>query len=106
MHPRAPTAVGDALRPPLAAICLQAREITDASIAAIKSGRYDYLRVNYANPDMVGHTGDLEATKTAVAECDACLGQLLKAVDEVSLPRECAPSAIPRESKRVPSRED
>lgn len=63
---------------------MKAREITDASIAAIKSGRYDYLRVNYANPDMVGHTGDLEATKVAVEECDTCLGELLQAVNEVN----------------------
>ena len=62
---------------------MKAREITDASIAALKSGRFDVLRVNYANPDMVGHTGDLAATVTACEHCDACLGELLNAVNEV-----------------------
>jgi bisphosphoglycerate-independent phosphoglycerate mutase (AlkP superfamily) len=41
---------------------MKAREITDAGIEALKSGKFDMVRVNYANPDMVGHTGDLAAT--------------------------------------------
>jgi 2,3-bisphosphoglycerate-independent phosphoglycerate mutase len=41
---------------------MKAREITDAAKEAIKSGKYDMIRVNFANPDMVGHTGDLKAT--------------------------------------------
>eukprot|EP00308_Calcidiscus_leptoporus_P000574 CAMPEP_0119373428 /NCGR_PEP_ID=MMETSP1334-20130426/25641_1 /TAXON_ID=127549 /ORGANISM="Calcidiscus leptoporus, Strain RCC1130" /LENGTH=552 /DNA_ID=CAMNT_0007391213 /DNA_START=56 /DNA_END=1714 /DNA_ORIENTATION=- len=60
---------------------MKAREITDASIAALKSGRYDLLRVNYANPDMVGHTGDLAASITACEVSDSCLKRLLDAVD-------------------------
>lgn len=36
---------------------MKAREITDAAIEALKSGKYKMVRVNYANPDMVGHTG-------------------------------------------------
>lgn len=41
---------------------MKAREITDAGKAALTSGKYDMVRINYANPDMVGHTGDLQAT--------------------------------------------
>lgn len=41
------------------------------------------MRINYANPDMVGHTGDLEATKRSVTTCDTCLGQLLEVADSV-----------------------
>ena len=37
---------------------MKAREITAAGKEALKSGKYDVVRVNYANPDMVGHTGD------------------------------------------------
>ena len=44
---------------------MKAREITDAGKAALASGKYDMVRVNYANPDMVGHTGDLQATMQA-----------------------------------------
>ena len=61
----------------------QATEITDAGIAALKSKRFDVCRINYANPDMVGHTGDLQATIAAVEHCDAELGRLLAAVEEL-----------------------
>ena len=44
---------------------MKAREITDTGKAALASGKYDMVRVNYANPDMVGHTGDLKATMQA-----------------------------------------
>jgi 2,3-bisphosphoglycerate-independent phosphoglycerate mutase len=42
------------------------------------------VRINYANPDMVGHTGDLEATIRACATCDKCLKDLLEVVDELN----------------------
>lgn len=61
---------------------MKAAEITEAGIAALKSGKYRMVRINYANPDMVGHTGDLEAAKEACAFTDACLGRLLAACDE------------------------
>ncbi|KAL3893696.1 MAG: hypothetical protein SGPRY_014055, partial [Prymnesium sp.] len=60
-----------------------ATEITDAGIEALKSKRFDVCRINYANPDMVGHTGDLQATITAVEHCDKELGRLLAAVEEL-----------------------
>jgi 2,3-bisphosphoglycerate-independent phosphoglycerate mutase len=63
---------------------MKAAEITEAGIAALKSGKYRMVRINYANPDMVGHTGDLEAAKEACAFTDECLGKLLQACDEVN----------------------
>jgi len=62
---------------------MKAAEITEAGIAALRSGKYKMVRINYANPDMVGHTGDLKAAKEACAFTDACLGRLLAACDEV-----------------------
>ena len=62
---------------------MKAREITAAGKEAMISGKYDVVRVNYANPDMVGHTGDLAATIAACEECDACLKELLDLVDEL-----------------------
>eukprot|EP01065_Artemidia_motanka_P043363 TRINITY_DN5_c0_g2_i1.p1 TRINITY_DN5_c0_g2~~TRINITY_DN5_c0_g2_i1.p1 ORF type:complete len:600 (+),score=233.39 TRINITY_DN5_c0_g2_i1:62-1801(+) len=60
---------------------MKAREVTDVAKAAIRSGRFDMIRVNYANPDMVGHTGNLAATVRAVEFCDECLGELLAATE-------------------------
>lgn len=62
---------------------MKAREITAAGKEALLSGKYDVVRVNYANPDMVGHTGDLKATIAACEECDACVKELLDVVDEL-----------------------
>ena len=42
------------------------------------------VRINYANPDMVGHTGDLEASKRACATVDKCVADLLAVLDEVN----------------------
>ncbi|MBU4263525.1 MAG: 2,3-bisphosphoglycerate-independent phosphoglycerate mutase [Proteobacteria bacterium] len=59
---------------------MKAAEITDQVIEAIHSGRYKFIRLNYANGDMVGHTGITSAIRIAVATVDMCLGRLLKAV--------------------------
>jgi 2,3-bisphosphoglycerate-independent phosphoglycerate mutase len=59
---------------------MKAAEVTDALIAEMRSGRHRFARVNYANGDMVGHTGDREATCIAVSAVDLCLGRLLRAV--------------------------
>ena len=58
---------------------MAAGEVTDALVGAIRDG-YDLIVVNYANPDMVGHTGDLEAAKRACAAVDAGLGRALEAL--------------------------
>lgn len=62
---------------------MSAAEVTDKLVAAIESRQYDFVLVNYANTDMVGHTGILEAAKTAVEAVDECLGRLEAAVKKV-----------------------
>ena len=59
---------------------MAAAEVTDQLVAAIESDRFDLVVVNYANPDMVGHTGDLAAAVKAVEAVDASLGRLEQAV--------------------------
>src|SRR5690554_5061307 len=62
---------------------MSAPEVTDKLVEAIKSRKYDLLVVNYANGDMVGHTGSFEAAKKA-AEClDGCLKRVAEALEEV-----------------------
>ena len=56
--------------------------MTDEDVAAIGSGKYRFLRVNYANGDMVGHTGHYEATITAVQAVDLGLARVLGATQE------------------------
>jgi 2,3-bisphosphoglycerate-independent phosphoglycerate mutase len=60
---------------------MSAPEVTDKLVAAIEAGTYDFIFVNYANPDMVGHTGVLDAAIKAVETVDACLGRLEAAVN-------------------------
>ena len=62
---------------------MKAGEVTDALIAEMRSGRHRFLRVNYANGDMVGHTGDLEAACIAVSAVDLSLGRLLRTVAQL-----------------------
>ena len=59
---------------------MSATEITDKLDAAVAAGTYDFILVNYANGDMVGHTGILDAAIHAVETIDACLGRLSEAV--------------------------
>ncbi|SEW45964.1 phosphoglycerate mutase [Cognatiyoonia koreensis] len=61
---------------------MSAAEVTEAFVKAIKDG-YDLIVTNYANPDMVGHTGDLEAAKKACEAVDHGLGEVLAALDSV-----------------------
>ena len=60
---------------------MSAPEVTDRLVEAIGSGRFDLIVVNYANPDMVGHTGDLTAAIAAVEVIDGCLGRLSTALE-------------------------
>lgn len=62
---------------------MKSAEITDNLINALKSGEYQFLRANFPNGDMVGHTGDFTATKIAVESVDLCIQRILKAVDSV-----------------------
>jgi len=59
---------------------MSAAEVTDKVTAAIDSGAYDLVVINYANPDMVGHTGMLDAAVKAVKAVDTSLGRLEEAV--------------------------
>lgn len=59
---------------------MSAPEVTEALVEAIQSNAFDLMVVNYANPDMVGHTGDMKAAIQAVECVDTCLGQLAAAL--------------------------
>lgn len=59
---------------------MKAAEITDRVITEIETGVYDLVRLNFANGDMVGHTGNYQAARIAVEAVDLCLGRLLTAV--------------------------
>jgi len=62
---------------------MSAFEVTNASINQIESGRYDVIILNYANPDMVGHTGILKVAIKAVEVVDTCLGRVLNELGKV-----------------------
>ncbi|MFV8818772.1 2,3-bisphosphoglycerate-independent phosphoglycerate mutase [Haliea sp. E17] len=62
---------------------MSAPEVTDKLVAAIRSGKYDFIVCNYANGDMVGHTGVYSAAVKAVEALDACLGRVEAALLEV-----------------------
>ncbi len=66
------------LQPEMSAI-----ELTDQLVEKITEKTYDMIIINYANPDMVGHTGDIPATIKAVETVDACVGRLAKAINNV-----------------------
>lgn len=51
---------------------MRAPEITENLLEVLDSKKYDFVLVNYSNPDMIGHTGDFEASKEAVSYCDEC----------------------------------
>ena len=60
---------------------MKATEVTDLVIAALQSGKYGFIRCNFPNGDMVGHTGNCLATEIAVETVDLCLARIKKAVD-------------------------
>jgi 2,3-bisphosphoglycerate-independent phosphoglycerate mutase len=62
---------------------MKAREITDATIELLRSGRYRFGRINFPNGDMVGHTGVLDATTEAMEAVDECMARLLTVIDEL-----------------------
>jgi 2,3-bisphosphoglycerate-independent phosphoglycerate mutase len=62
---------------------MAAEALTDSCIAAIEKGVYSLVVINYANPDMVGHTGVMEAATEAIETVDHCIGRLLDAVGRV-----------------------
>ncbi|MBD6617270.1 2,3-bisphosphoglycerate-independent phosphoglycerate mutase [Komarekiella sp. 'clone 1'] len=62
---------------------MSAQAVTDVAIAAIQKGIYSLVVINYANPDMVGHTGQIEATIMAIETVDRCLGRLVESIVKV-----------------------
>jgi 2,3-bisphosphoglycerate-independent phosphoglycerate mutase len=60
---------------------MSAPELTDKVVAAIDSGKYDLIVLNYANTDMVGHTGSLPAAIKAVETVDTALGRIAEAIE-------------------------
>lgn len=60
---------------------MSARELTDRLIEALDSGQHDFIICNYANPDMVGHTGVLDAAIKACEMVDSCVGRVMEAID-------------------------
>ena len=63
---------------------MSAFEVTDNLVDAIRSRRFDAIICNYANGDMVGHTGDFAAAVKAVETLDSCLARIVSAINEVS----------------------
>jgi 2,3-bisphosphoglycerate-independent phosphoglycerate mutase len=61
---------------------MKCAEITDAVLEAIPSGKYDFIRLNFPNGDMVGHTGVYQAVVCSMEAMDLQLGRLAKAIDE------------------------
>jgi 2,3-bisphosphoglycerate-independent phosphoglycerate mutase len=59
---------------------MSAPELTAKAVAAIGSGKYDLIVLNFANPDMVGHTGSLPAAIKAVETVDTALGKIADAI--------------------------
>lgn len=62
---------------------MKAAEITDRMIEELRTGKYRFARVNFANGDMVGHTGNFQAARIAVETVDLCLKRLLSVIDEL-----------------------
>ncbi|MBQ5661748.1 MAG: 2,3-bisphosphoglycerate-independent phosphoglycerate mutase [Clostridia bacterium] len=62
---------------------MKCAEITDQLIECLKSGKYQYLRVNFPNGDMVGHTGSLAATRCSMEALDLQLGRILPVLDSL-----------------------
>lgn len=70
--------------PPVAtydrAPAMSAREVTEQAIAAVMKKEHSLIVINYANPDMVGHTGNYEAALEAIETVDRCIGELISAI--------------------------
>src|SRR5688500_2835473 len=68
--------------------------VTDALVEAIESGAYDFIVANYANPDMVGHTGVWNATIESLAVVDASLARVVEAIERLEAADPGGPGAI------------
>jgi 2,3-bisphosphoglycerate-independent phosphoglycerate mutase len=73
---------------------MAAEGVTDALVEALGSGDYDFIVANYANPDMVGHTGVWSATIEALGVIDTCLARVVDAVERVEMADPDGPGVI------------
>ena len=64
---------------------MSAPEVTDALVDCLGSGKYDAIICNYANADMVGHTGEFDATVSCIETLDTCLGRIVSAAREANV---------------------
>ena len=62
---------------------MSAEELTNSCSKAIKTGNYAFVVINFANPDMVGHTGNMHATIKAIEKVDECIGKIVNATGEM-----------------------
>nr|WP_228007303.1 2,3-bisphosphoglycerate-independent phosphoglycerate mutase [Cyanobium sp. LEGE 06143] len=62
---------------------MSAEQLTESCVAAIRKGIYALVVINYANPDMVGHTGQIQATTEAIGTVDRCVGRLMEATNRM-----------------------
>ncbi len=62
---------------------MSAEQLTESCVAAIRKGLYALVVINYANPDMVGHTGQIQATTEAIGTVDRCVGRLMEATNRM-----------------------
>jgi 2,3-bisphosphoglycerate-independent phosphoglycerate mutase len=63
---------------------MKAAEITDKVVESILDGDFDFIRLNYANGDMVGHTGNFQAVEIAIETVDLCLARLIRALKKAN----------------------
>jgi 2,3-bisphosphoglycerate-independent phosphoglycerate mutase len=73
---------------------MSAAAVTDALVDAIASHTYDFILANFANPDMVGHTGDWAATVQGLEVVDACLARVVAAIEKVEAADADGPGAV------------
>jgi 2,3-bisphosphoglycerate-independent phosphoglycerate mutase len=64
---------------------MSAYEVADALAAIMEADPVDFVVLNFANPDMVGHTGNLPATVEAIGHVDRCLGRVLKVLEAIGV---------------------
>lgn len=62
---------------------MSAYEVADEAVSRINSGKYDMMIINFANPDMVGHTGVFDAAKKAIKTVDECVGRVVSAILDI-----------------------
>ncbi len=62
---------------------MSAKDVTDRVEQALQTGQYAFVVINFANPDMIGHTGNIPATITAIETVDECIGRIVEATQQI-----------------------